>query len=248
MCLLAKIFELLKIRNTLVIIIACSMLAYLFSISGEHILHKIPCDLCLITRYIYLSICLLSMYGLYYKIHNKYLLWLATLFIIPNFGYWPLITLLYNDNLVKKQFYIFGGLVFCIAILNFVFSSHITLTQIIFQCFIIVVTAILLLFDNHHNKSMLCLLLIIMLCAFGFASYHLGVENHWWKGPAGCTVDLLPTLNDDVVNTSQVRCDVVNWEIFGLSSTLYNFALMGFLNWLFSLSFMLELLKRREED
>jgi disulfide bond formation protein DsbB len=79
-------------------------------------------------------------------------------------------------------------------------------------------------------------IIVALGAAMCFAAYHIGVENHWWHGPAKCTTDLLPTLDGIPGDESIVRCDVVNFAIFGLSLTLYNFAMLAGLFWLFSIS------------
>ena len=84
-----------------------------------------------------------------------------------------------------------------------------------------------------------------ILCFIGvaFSLYHLGVENHWWKAPQGCIVDL-PTLNitqnADLLSGNVSYCDRVNWVIWGISSTLWSFLFSMFLFWLSSTSFILQ--------
>jgi disulfide bond formation protein DsbB len=83
-----------------------------------------------------------------------------------------------------------------------------------------------------------------------FAFYHLGVENHWWNGPAKCsTIISSPQNISEIMETKQnVKCDEANWKIFGLSSTLYNFIIAGVLFWIYSLAFAIDRVIRRSED
>ena len=56
--------------------------------------------------------------------------------------------------------------------------------------------------------------------------YHAGVEYKWWPGPATCTGGGLPTngpLLDDLSASEVVLCDVIPWEIFGISLAGFNF-------------------------
>lgn len=90
------------------------------------------------------------------------------------------------------------------------------------------------------------MLLALLFIAFCFSFYHLGVENHWWAGPAKCTTKLLTDMKS-IMDNDTIRCDVVNWELFGISSTLYNMCIMACIFWLYSLSFAIDSLKRRKE-
>ncbi|MDR1488582.1 MAG: disulfide bond formation protein B [Holosporales bacterium] len=100
-----------------------------------------------------------------------------------------------------------------------------------------------LFFTNTTLKKGLIVMLFGALC-FGF--YHVGVENHWWSGPAHCTTDLLPTLStaiDGQING--IRCDVVNFAIFGISLTVYNFVALAGLFWIFSIAITIESFKKK---
>lgn len=73
------------------------------------------------------------------------------------------------------------------------------------------------------------------------ASYHVGVEQHWWTSILeGCAVDFDTSSVDDLValfdnNKPAVRCDEVAWRLFGISMAGYNvlmsFALAGISLW-----------------
>jgi disulfide bond formation protein DsbB len=107
-------------------------------------------------------------------------------------------------------------------------------------------------FSLKTNKRYIrSILLIVVFAALCFSFYHLGVENHWWTGPAKCSLKLSNLTIDNVFsadNKNIVRCDEVNWSIFGLSVTLYNFCLMGVMFWISSIAFALDSQKKKLES
>ncbi|MCB9988794.1 MAG: disulfide bond formation protein B [Rhodospirillales bacterium] len=74
----------------------------------------------------------------------------------------------------------------------------------------------------------------VFLCGGIIASYHVGVEQHWWtsflegcRGGAfsGDAKDILAQIE----STPSVPCDRIPWEMFGISMAGYNALLsMGF--------------------
>lgn len=79
---------------------------------------------------------------------------------------------------------------------------------------------------------------IMAFITLAFTFYHLGVENHWWRGFHGC-VSELPSLNSTPMDTKAPPCDSVNWTIFGISSTLWSFLFASFIFWLSSTSYLI---------
>jgi len=83
---------------------------------------------------------------------------------------------------------------------------------------------------------------LAFLAGAGIAAFHVGVEQHWWQGTAGChapsfDADLnIDELREAMLGTSFVPCDRIPWELFGLSIAGYNFlfslALGGAVLWL----------------
>lgn len=73
------------------------------------------------------------------------------------------------------------------------------------------------------------------LVGFGLGAYHVGVEQHWWKGPASCSAesvkhdraasiaDQIRAVKAAMLKKSQsiVSCDQVNWRILGVSATIW---------------------------
>ena len=78
-------------------------------------------------------------------------------------------------------------------------------------------------------RAFLFILAAIFAGSCVLASYHAGVEWHWWRGPEGCTA------SGGGVNASQMAaflsgartqsgpmCDQAAWTMFGLSMAGYN--------------------------
>lgn len=57
--------------------------------------------------------------------------------------------------------------------------------------------------------------------------YHAGVEYGWWKGLTECTSLVSFSGGGDplaaIMNAPIIRCDVVQWKIFGISLAGFNF-------------------------
>ena len=75
---------------------------------------------------------------------------------------------------------------------------------------------------------------VIALCGLAFAAnsglalYHVGVEQHWWAGPASCSAGIGGAKTvEDLINQLQKAvkvpsCDQVQWSLFGVSMAGYN--------------------------
>lgn len=86
-------------------------------------------------------------------------------------------------------------------------------------------------------------LVLVVLCGLlfladaGLAFYHVGVEQHWFSGPTACTgraarATTIEQLKVQIMRQQTVRCDVVQWSLFGISLAGFNLlaslALAGF--------------------
>jgi disulfide bond formation protein DsbB len=61
----------------------------------------------------------------------------------------------------------------------------------------------------------------------GVAFYHVGVEEGWFAGPASCTpttglANSIEELRRQLLATPPVRCDEVQWALFGISMAGFN--------------------------
>jgi disulfide bond formation protein DsbB len=74
---------------------------------------------------------------------------------------------------------------------------------------------------------------VIALCGAGFlvgvglAFYHVGVEQHWFAGPAACTggpsgSGSLADFKAQLLAQPVARCDVPQWSLFGVTLAGWN--------------------------
>jgi disulfide bond formation protein DsbB len=69
--------------------------------------------------------------------------------------------------------------------------------------------------------------LIVLLAAFLIAIsgaigvFHAGVEYGWWEGITTCTTNGAGSL-EDILKVPLVRCDQVQWSLFGVSLAGFN--------------------------
>lgn len=71
---------------------------------------------------------------------------------------------------------------------------------------------------------------LALLTGAGIAGYHVGIEQGWWTGPAGCSAPAFDGLSIEELRGALeaapvVRCDEVPWSLFGISMAGYNFLL-----------------------
>ena len=74
--------------------------------------------------------------------------------------------------------------------------------------------------------------LLVALAAVGvlisglIGAFHAGVEYGWWEGITTCTAVAVEGAADPlkaILNAPIVRCDQVQWELFGISLAGFNF-------------------------
>jgi len=68
---------------------------------------------------------------------------------------------------------------------------------------------------------------LLLLANTALAFYHMGVEFHWFAGPTACTgtdapPDSLEAFRQRLLNRQQIRCDEVQWALFGVSLAGWN--------------------------
>jgi disulfide bond formation protein DsbB len=71
------------------------------------------------------------------------------------------------------------------------------------------------------------LLAAVYAVSTAFAVYHVGVEQHWFAGPAACTAGpggamTLEQMKAQILGTPVVMCDTVQWSLFGISLAGWN--------------------------
>ena len=54
-------------------------------------------------------------------------------------------------------------------------------------------------------------------------AFHAGVEYGWWEGLTSCSAAVGGGIDAIYSNFTLVRCDEVQWELFGISLAGYNF-------------------------
>src|SRR3546814_11857134 len=65
------------------------------------------------------------------------------------------------------------------------------------------------------------------------AAFHVGVEQKWWEGTAQCHAPQFPAgatveqMREILLNQSFAPCDVVSWELLGLSMAGFNVLASG---------------------
>lgn len=71
---------------------------------------------------------------------------------------------------------------------------------------------------------------VAILVSAAIGGFHAGVEYGWWEGLTSCSVvsagDGQSAL-DAIMNAPTVRCDEVQWSLFGISLAGWNFLVSG---------------------
>ena len=75
----------------------------------------------------------------------------------------------------------------------------------------------------------------VLFCGTILALYHIGVENSWWKGTAGCSAKgtealTISELKEAILSAPMVSCGDVMWSLFGLSLATWNLIWSAFLS------------------
>ena len=87
--------------------------------------------------------------------------------------------------------------------------------------------AILLPFLRGHTKKISLFLAILYVINAGIAFYQVAVEHHWVEPPTQCqnkklSGNSIEEMREQLLNTETVRCDHVQWSLFGISMAGYN--------------------------
>ncbi len=73
------------------------------------------------------------------------------------------------------------------------------------------------------NRALAWLGALAALTTSAIGFYHAGVEQKWWLGPSTCTGS--GAITGDLLSTDTPRlvmCDVISWQMFGLSMAAWN--------------------------
>jgi len=69
---------------------------------------------------------------------------------------------------------------------------------------------------------------LAFLTGAAIAAFHVGVEQHWWRGTSECHAPVfdpnasIADLRKQLLETNFVPCDEVQWSLFGISMPGYN--------------------------
>jgi disulfide bond formation protein DsbB len=77
------------------------------------------------------------------------------------------------------------------------------------------------------SRLVLAVAALAFLAGAGLAVYHVGVEQHWFTGPAACTTGTGPPANFEeykrrLMQQQVVACDQPQWTLFGVSLAGWN--------------------------
>jgi disulfide bond formation protein DsbB len=91
---------------------------------------------------------------------------------------------------------------------------------------IVVAAAGVLLLYKRRPRLFLTIQTAALIICFGYALFHVGVEQHWWEGTRMCTgtndAKTIEDLRQQILTAPIVRCDEISWTLFGLSMAVYN--------------------------
>ena len=92
----------------------------------------------------------------------------------------------------------------------------------------IVISLVVVLVGDRPALSWVALILgLVFAVSVVFAFYHVGVEQHWFAGPAACTASTggamtLEEMKRQIMGTAPVLCDRPAWTLFGVSMAGFN--------------------------
>lgn len=83
----------------------------------------------------------------------------------------------------------------------------------------------LLAFALPRSRWVVALAALAIAASSAIGAFHAGVEYGWWNGLTRCSV---PLASDDIwQNFNIVRCDEVQWSLWGISLAGWNFLISG---------------------
>lgn len=86
-----------------------------------------------------------------------------------------------------------------------------------------IVLALLAFVVPKQARPLTILAAIAILVSGGIGLFHAGVEYGWWEGLTRCsTVRASDNVLADIMSAPLVRCDEVQWSLFGISLAGFN--------------------------
>jgi disulfide bond formation protein DsbB len=87
--------------------------------------------------------------------------------------------------------------------------------------------ALIAIFVPRLSAPAMALAALAFLAGGGTAVFHVGVEQHWWQGLQSCSgaataAETVANLRAQLMAAPVVRCDEVQWSLFGVSMAGYN--------------------------
>ena len=85
--------------------------------------------------------------------------------------------------------------------------------------------ALLALVMRAPARPLVTLAAVAVLIGGLLGGYHAGVEYGWWQGFTACTSEIKLGSDplSDILNAPMIRCDQVQWSLFGISLAGFNF-------------------------
>ena len=75
--------------------------------------------------------------------------------------------------------------------------------------------------NPKRSRTLVMLAALAVAVSGAIGVFHAGVEIGWWEGITQCTATGATSLQD-IMNVPLVRCDQVQWELFGISMAGWN--------------------------
>lgn len=81
--------------------------------------------------------------------------------------------------------------------------------------------------NDNRARVLIRICGLVFLVGASIAVYHVGVEEAWWPGPTTCSgigggAGSIDELMAMIETAPVVRCDEVQWRLFGISMAGYN--------------------------
>ena len=100
--------------------------------------------------------------------------------------------------------------------------------------FIIIVLLIIFFIPNIYKLIIYVLIQFATVYGIFYSVWHVGVENKFLKGPAGCSAGLsesldIADLKEQILSKQVISCDEVVWSFLGVSAASLNTIVLLFI-------------------